>query len=260
MTYIGTLEASSPVYLSHTKIMYEYMEVFFLRDYKPYVAIAITALLASFTFSACTPITTIDQAADSAGKGDSTSTEASDHPNTITPAFFSEMGKTLGELREEYPEGITVVSLDGFPDCAAICFGEPEAEYAYYFFGTQSGDSEKAMSECEEQLKCAGFVTTANILFPDMEDDMSFEDFFSLIGVDDYEYFGEDTLAAGWLRFMYQDMEVMVNTNEITPRGGWDFTGAEIVKRDAPVSIADPEILNTNSDLAGAVMFDKTVS
>ena len=36
MTYIGTLEASSPVYLSHTKIMYEYMEVFFLRDYKPY--------------------------------------------------------------------------------------------------------------------------------------------------------------------------------------------------------------------------------
>ncbi len=39
------------------------------------------------------------------------------------------------------------------------------------------------MSECEEQLKCAGFVTTANILFPDMEDDMSFEDFFSLIGV-----------------------------------------------------------------------------
>ena len=84
-------------------------------------------------------------------------------------------------------------------------------------FGTQSGDSEKAMSECEEQLKCAGFVTTANILFPDMEDDMSFEDFSPLIGVDDYEYFGEDTLRRGWLRFMYQDMEVMVNTNEITP-------------------------------------------
>ena len=91
---------------------------------------------------------------------------------------------------------------------------------------------------------------------------MSFEDFFSLIGVDDYEYFGEDTLAAGWLRFMYQDMEVMVNTNEMTPGNGlhFNFTGEEIVKRDAPVSIADPEILNTNSDLAGAVMFDKTVS
>lgn len=171
MTYIGTLEASSPVYLSHTKIMYEYMEVFFLRDYKPYVAIAITALLASFTFSACTPITTIDQAADSAGKGDSTSTEASDHPNTITPAFFSEIGKTLGELREEYPEGITIVSLDGFPDCAAICFGDPEAEYLYYFFGTQSGDAEKAMNEYEDELKCAGFLTAAGILFPEMDED-----------------------------------------------------------------------------------------
>lgn len=199
--------------------------------------IVILSLLAAFVFSACAPAA----------------------PSGQTPEFLNDIGKTLIELKNEHPEGEIIESLDSSPDCAAICFGEPEAEYAYYFFGTQSGDSEKAMSECEEQLKCAGFVTTANILFPDMEDDMSFEDFFSLIGVDDYEYFGEDTLAAGWLRFMYQDMEVMVNTNEITPRGGWDFTGEEIVKRDAPVSIADPEILNTNSDLAGAVMFDETI-
>ena len=192
--------------------------------------IVILSLLAAFVFSACAPAA----------------------PSGQTPEFLNDIGKTLIELIE---------SLDSSPDCAAICFGEPEAEYAYYFFGTQSGDSEKAMSECEEQLKCAGFVTTANILFPDMEDDMSFEDFFSLIGVDDYEYFGEDTLAAGWLRFMYQDMEVMVNTNEMTPGNGlhFNFTGEEIVKRDAPVSIADPEILNTNSDLAGAVMFDETI-
>ena len=80
---------------------------------------------------------------------------------------------------------------------------------------------------------------------PDMEDDMSFEDFFSLIGVDDYEYLlGPEVITGeGWLRFTYHDMEVMVNTNEAAPGGGWDFTGAEIVKRDAPVSIADPEIL-----------------
>jgi len=55
-------------------------------------------------------------------------------------------------------------------------------------------------------------------------------------------------------------MEVMVNTNEAAPGGGWDFTGAEIVKRDAPVSIADPELSNANQDLADAVMFDQTVS
>ena len=203
------------------------------------VVIATICLLVSFAFSACVPATPSDQ----------------------TPEFFNDIGKTLSELKNEYPEGEFIVRLDGFPDCAAICFGEPEAEYEYYFFGTQSGDAEKAMNECEDQLKCAGFITTANVLFPDMEDDMSFEDFFSLIGVDDYEYFGEDTITAeGWLRFMYSGMEVMVNTNEAVAGGGWDITGAERVKSNAPVSVVNQEISNTNLDLAETVMFDQTVA
>ena len=195
--------------------------------------IAIIFLLVSFAFSACTPAAPSDQ----------------------TPEFLNDIGKTLSELKNEHSEGEIIVSLDGFPDSAAICFGEPEAEYVYYFFGTQSGDAEKVMSEYEEQLKCAGFVTTANILFLNMEDEMSFEDFFSLIGVDDYEYLaGEGVVSGeGWLRFMYHDMEVMMNTNEPAAGGGWEFTGAEIVKSNAPVSIVDPEISNTNSDLADAV-------
>ncbi|MBM6663508.1 M56 family metallopeptidase [Flavonifractor plautii] len=181
------------------------------------------------------------------------------HPlSTIGALKEDEIGKTLSELKNEHPEGEFMVSLDGFPDNAAICFGEPGAEYAYYFLGTQSGDAEKAMNECEDQLKCAGFITTANVLFPDMEDEMSFEAFFSLIGVDDYEYLsGEDVITGeGWLRFTYHGMEVMVNTNEATPGGGWDFTGAEIVKSNAPVSIIDPELSNANLDLADAVMFN----
>ena len=169
-----------------------------------------------------------------------------------------EIGKTLSELKNEHPEGEFIVSLDGFPDSAAICFGDPDGEYLYYFFGTQSGDAEKAMNECEDRLKCAGFITAANILFPNMEDEMAFEDFFSLISVDDYEYLvGEEVFSGeGWLRFTYHGMEVMVNTNEATPGGGWDFTGAEIVKSNAPVSIVDLEISNTNQDLAEAVMFN----
>ena len=199
------------------------------------VVIVTICLLVSFAFSACVPATPSDQ----------------------TPEFFNDIGKTLSELRNEYPEGEFIVRLDGFPDCAAICFGDPEAEYVSYFFGTQSGDAEKAMNECEDQLKCAGFVITASILFPDMEDVMPFEDFFSLIGVDDYEYFGEDTITAeGWLRFMYSGMEVMVNTNEAVAGGGWDITGAERVKSNAPVSVVDQEISNTNLDLAETVMFD----
>ena len=218
------------------------------------VAIATVFLLISFTFSACTPANHNPQASESS----SVSTKIPNHSNTSTPEFFNDIGKTLSELKKEHPEGEFVVRLDGLPDSAAICFGEPEAEYVSYFFETQSGDAEKAMKECEDQLKCAGFVTTANVLFPDMEDNMSFEDFFALIGVDNYEYLtGEEVLSGeGWLIFTYNDMEVMVNTNEINADGGWDFTGAEIVKSNAPVSIADREISNANQDLADAVMLN----
>lgn len=200
-------------------------------------ALAAIALLASFACSACAPAA----------------------PSGQTPEFFNDVGKTLSELKTEHPEGELIVRPGGFPDHAAACFGEPGADYVYYFFGAQSGDAKKVMNECEDQLKCAGFVTTASILFPDMEDDMPFEDFFSLIGVDDYEYLlGPEVITGeGWLRFTYHDMEVMVNTNEINASGGWDFTGEEIVKRNAPVSMADPEISNANGDLADAVMFDE---
>ena len=200
-------------------------------------ALAAIALLVSFACSACAPAA----------------------PSGQTPEFFDDIGKTLSELKTEHPEGELIVRPGGFPDSAAVCFGEPEAEYVYYFFGAQSGDAEKVMNECEDQLKCAGFLTTAGVLFPDMEDEMSFEDFFSLIGGDDYEYLvGEEVIAGeGWLRFMYNGMEVMVNTNEINAAGGWDFTGEEIVKRNAPVSMAAPEISNANGDLADAVMFDE---
>ena len=201
-------------------------------------ALAAIALLVSFACSACAPAA----------------------PSGQTPEFFDDVGKTLSELKTEHPEGKFMVNLDGFPDYAAACFGESGADYVYYFFGAQSGDAEKAMNECEDQLKCAGFLTTAGVLFPDMEDEMSFEDFFSQIGVDDYEYLVEGTAADGWLSFQYRDMEVMVNTNEINASGGWDFTGEEIVKRNAPVSMADPEISNANSDLADAVMFEETAA
>ena len=199
------------------------------------IVLASIFLLVSFSFSACAPVT----------------------PGGQAPEFLNDIGKTLSELKNEHPEGEFVVRLDGFPDAAAACFGEQGAEYVSFFFGGQSGDFEKTMNECEDQLRCAGFITTADVLFTDMEDAMSFQDFFALIGVDDYEYFGEDTITAeGWLRFMYRGMEVMVNTNEVTPGGGWDFTGAERVTSNAPVSIVDAELLQANQNLADAVMFD----
>ena len=201
-------------------------------------ALSAIALLVSFACSACAPAASSGQ----------------------TPEFFDDIGKTLSELKTEHPEGGFMVNMDGFPDYAAACFGEPGADYVYYFFGGHSGDFEKAMDELGDQLKCAGAITTANVLFPDMEEDMSFDDFFSLIGVDDYEYLGADTVAEGWIRFLYQDMEVMVSPTGDGPDGEWDVTGKEIVKYDAVVSVIDPEIESANSDLADAVMFDETAA
>lgn len=201
-------------------------------------ALAAIALLVSFACSACAPAA----------------------PSGQTPEFFDDVGKTLSELKTEHPEGKFMVNLDGFPDYAAACFGEPGADYVYYFFGGHSGDFEKAMDELGDQLKCAGAITTANVLFPDMEEDMSFDDFFSLIGVDDYEYLGADTVAEGWIRFLYQDMEVMVSPTGDGPDGEWDVTGEELVKYNAVVSVMDPEIESANSDMADAVMFDETAA
>ena len=116
------------------------------------------------------------------------------------------------------------------------------------------------MTACEDQLKCAGFITRAKFLFPDMDDEMSFEDFFSLIGVDEYEYFGDDDdtiTAAGWLRFQYRGMEVMINTNEADDVGVYSvFTGAERVRYDAPASIVDLELLAADQNMVDTVMFD----
>ena len=215
-----------------------------MRYKKPTMIIVVLAVMVCVVLTACL-------------SSNPRSDAEKNHLSALGTLQEEDIGKTLSELKNEHPEGELIVRPDGLPDSVAICFGEPGAEYLYYFFGTQSGDAEKAMNEREDQLKCAGFVTTANILFPDIEDDMSFEEFFSMIDVDDYEYFGEDTTAAqGWLRFQYRGMEVMVNTNDVNAGGGWDFTGSEIVKRNAPVSIVDPEISNTNSDLADAVMFN----
>ena len=201
-------------------------------------AIAILSLLVSFLCSACAPAAPSDQ----------------------TPEFLNDIGKTLIELKNEHPEGEVIVRPDGGPGNAAVCFGEQEAEYVSYFFGTQSGDAEKAMDELGDQLKCAGAITTANVLFPDMEEDMSFADFFSLIGVEEYEYLGADTVAEGWIRFLYRDMEVMVSPTGDGPDGDWDVTGEELVKYNAAVSVMDPEIESANSDLADAVMFDETAA
>jgi len=203
-------------------------------------------LLVAFTLFAC-----------NAQPTESQMPKTSDPSKPISiPEFFSDMGKTLNALKDEYPSGETFIPRNGFPDAAAICFGDPKGEYAYFFFTTQDGDAEAAMNRLGDQLKCAGFLTNAGVLFPEMEEDMSFSDFFSLIDVSHFEYDTEELFTEGWLYFKYNNMDVSLNTNEINPKGGWEFTGIERVKNSAPVIIIDEEIYNQNWDMANEVMFE----
>lgn len=199
------------------------------------IAIIAAALLAALAFSAC----------------------AGAEPDTQTPDLLGDIGKTLAELKGAQSDGEVIVRTGGFPDAAAVCFGLQEAEALPCFLALQSGDAEGAMREYEEQLKCAGLVTTAGVLFPGMEDEPSFDAFFASIGVDEYEYLvGDEVIGGeGWLRFAYRDMAVLVNTNEMNAAGGWTFTGEERVRRDAPAIIVDTELLAENYALTEAVLF-----
>ncbi|MPM49747.1 hypothetical protein SDC9_96478 [bioreactor metagenome] len=209
-------------------------------------AIIIILLLILVAFSACNP-----------SEANPPKTEASDKIVTIsTPEFFNDIGKTLNTLKKEHPRAEIITRDDGLPDAAAICFGEPDGKYSYYFFGTQSGDIKEVMDGYGDQLKCAGFLTTADVFFPEMKDNMSFSDFFSLIGVSDYEYDSEEGCMQGVLDFKYNNMKVWLNTCELTTGGGREFTGIETVKKSAPVAIIDEKIDSQNDDLADAVMFD----
>lgn len=212
------------------------------------IVILTILLLIPLTLSACKPT-----------EANAPEIEATDDIVTISiPEFFNDIGKTLNTLKNEHPEAEIFTQNDGFPDAAAICLGESEGKYSYYFFGAQDGDFKIVTDGYGDQLKCAGFVTTADVLFPEMEDDMSFSDFFSLISVSDYEYYTEKECitAQGWLDFKYNNMDVLMNTNEPTAGGGWDFTGVERVKKSAPLVIIDEEIDNQNFELSEAVMFE----
>lgn len=181
-----------------------------------------------------------------------TPVEAPADPPLSLPYFFEDMGRTLAELKIEHPDAVCSERLDGFPDAAAACFGEPEAEYLYYFIGGHGGNFLVAMDECQDELRCAGFLTTAAMLFPGMEDSMAFTDFFSYIGVTDYEWWEDGTIAAGRFDFTYYDMDVWLNTNE---DGRWAYTGDKVVRGSAPVIITDREFSGPNQELADAVMF-----
>lgn len=162
------------------------------------------------------------------------------------PQVLTEIGKPLAILREEHPNGVVFDRPDGYPDAAAICFGEVDGEIAYVFFGTQWEDLYPVMDAYSEELRCSGILTTAGALFPTMSDDMAFPEFFSLIGVSEYDYIAETDwdriTGAGWILFDYDSKSAAMDTNDTN----------QMICKDTQVIISNWEIEEENRKIAEA--------
>lgn len=100
--------------------------------------------------------------------------------DTASPAFLSEIGKPLTALMQKYPAG-------EFLHAGAIqCYGVSSEEYSYFIYRSPFAPIEGLPDYSD--LNCAGIATTMGELFPPAADGMSFADFFSMEGVENYGY------------------------------------------------------------------------
>jgi hypothetical protein len=165
-----------------------------------------------------------------------------------TPDFFDNLGKTLNTLKSEHPGA--VLTEDGFPWAGIQCLGDPADTYANFFFGSQQYGWEHLANEYGDDLKCAGFLTTTGVLFPEIQDEMPVKDFFASLGVSDYRYDTEGP-SEGWVSFTYKDMNVWINTiedEEILKK-------ITTIKRSYPVFIYDLNIEKGNQDIIATATF-----
>lgn len=166
-----------------------------------------------------------------------------DNPSneSTTPSFMSEIGKTYQTLKEEHPDA--AIKTNAIPDAAAICFSDPTSNYEYFLFGTQYLSFDDLKDDIKNELKCAGFVTTADVLFPQATDNMTVSDFFSAIGVSDYAYDTETTTLQGWVTFKYHNFDVYLDTTSDI------FIPVETIKSSYPVMLIDSNTEHENVEL-----------
>lgn len=162
------------------------------------------------------------------------------------PAFLDGIGKTYAQLREEYPDAVITSDNGGLPDAAAIYFGNPDEEYQHLIFATQYAPFDEISEATKNQLQCAGYLTSVEVLFPQAAN-RSVEEFFAAIGVADYT--SELEIYEEWLMFEYRGWTVDLNTAADSRDANGNFVGIELVKGNYPVTMYDSAILSANIDL-----------
>lgn len=161
---------------------------------------------------------------------------------------MSDVGKTFDELKRQNPS-FNYVHADGW-GFAAECFGNADPIFAYYFYGTHDGPDLSMLAPlCGDQLKCAGIYTTVGNAFDAVKDGpLPLRDFFSSIGVGEYEAIREpDNEGTGWIFFPYKGYSVSLNASCQDSQG--NLALSEQITKDQPIFIVDDRLASINDQL-----------
>jgi len=163
--------------------------------------------------------------------------------NEIHEAVVDAVGMTYDELKAIYPDAYTDIEGDGmynvFYNAAFPYMAIPGFEFGFVFFGTQWGPPlTDIVNYFGDEITCIGATGNVRGIFPGMtEAEISFDDFFSFLGVEDYDFFdfGDPNYPDAGLEFEFMDFTVYVDVS-IAPE-------QRIIKSGAPVLVYHGDLM-----------------
>lgn len=156
----------------------------------------------------------------------------------------------LGKIGTPFEELKGLPGMDyrsvNIPNASGQCIGDAQGNVLYFFFGSQDFPGLADLkAEYSNQLKCAGIVCTIGEVYPEITKDTPLENFCSSLGVSEYTYVFEDAPDQGWLRFVWADYAVWIDTNgNITDS---DDASNISIKPNYTILIIDERLANENA-------------
>ena len=156
------------------------------------------------------------------------------------PSFMDNIGKTFNEIKELYP---SYEYIQGDYGTAIYCFGNPNKNFSYYFITNQQGITlEEMITLFGDKLKCAGIYSRVGDFFSMDSDSITINDFFSSIGVIDYNV-GEEN----WILFKYINYSAVLDAFDMNKEG--NPIKINEIKKERMLLIKDDEIEAYNNKL-----------
>ena len=152
------------------------------------------------------------------GEGDGP-IEDDEYPSIFSDVATGAIGETFNFLKGEHPGYDTQIGgTDAYMEFGGAAFpylGAPDAMYNYVFFGTQWGPSlGDVASYFGDEMECIGVIAKLGVIFPYLDWDLTFEDFFDdYIMVEDYyvyDWGSADGPVVGQIYFQYLGFDVTI--------------------------------------------------